>query len=171
MWRRLLQVAVVVSLLLCLAVHVLWLRSHFFSETIDWKNTGGWRSVQTAAGHLQMSLLLVDWSGQPANQFSGPKYERSEPQRPFNHLALCCHSFCDERIDWEYGGFAWHAILDSKQGHHDLIFIAPCWALAAMTAALPLAAATVQVWRRGRRQEPGVSGQGTVAEAGLDRVN
>ena len=151
MRRRLLRFAVAVSLVLCLAVHVAWLRSYFYSETVDWKHRGGWRSFRTAAGQLEISLLVADWSQKPAAQLRGPKYERGEVQPPFNHLLVHCHSAGDQRIDWERGGFAWYSILNFKQGHHDVLVFAPFWFLAAATAFLPLLTTTVGIWRRRRR--------------------
>jgi hypothetical protein len=152
MKRQLFQFAVAASFALCLAVHILWLRSYVCSEKVVWQNSGGWRSVRTAAGHLEVSMLVVDWSGQPAAQFHGPKYVRDQVQPPFNGNAELCSSASDTNIDWERGGFAWYAKLNSRQGVYYSIAVAPCWFLATATLLLPLVTTTLRLWPR--RQRP-----------------
>src|SRR5262245_60824574 len=95
MRQRAVQLLVATSFALSLAVHVLWLRSYSNSERVNWQGSGGWRSIRTAAGHLEFNLLLVDWSGRPASQFHGPEYERDVVQRPFNGLLELCGSVGD----------------------------------------------------------------------------
>jgi len=151
MRRRLFQFAAAASFALCLAVHIFWLRSYVCTEKVDWQGSGGWRSVRTAAGHLEVGLLLVDWSGQPPSQFHGPKYQRDLVQPPFNGLILLCSSRGATNIDWERGGFAWYARLNFIQGEHYSITVVPCWFLAAATLLLPLVTTTLRL--RSRREK------------------
>ena len=157
MRRRLFQFAAAASFTLCLVVHILWLRSYVCSEKVYWQGTGGWRSVRTTAGHLEVGFLLVDWSGQPAAQFHGPKYQRDQVQPPLNGLIELCTSSSDTNIDWERGGFAWYAKLNSVQGVHHSITVVPCWFLAAATLLLPLVTTTLRLWSR-RQPAPPATG-------------
>ena len=153
MKRRLFQFAVVASFALRLAVHILWLRSYVCSEKVVWQGSRGWRSVRTAAGHLEVGMLVVDWSGQPASQFHWPKYLRDQVQPPhIGFLELCCSSAGDRNIDWERGGFAWNARLNFIRGEHYSIAVVPCWFLAAATLLLPLVTTTLRLWPRERNQ-------------------
>lgn len=150
MSRRLVQFAAAASFALSLAVHILWLRSYSCTDTVDWRNSGGWRSVRTAAGHLEVRLVLVDLSGQPPAQFHGPRYERDQVRPPFNHLLALSRSLGDIDIDWELGGFAWYAMLNPQRGVHHSLVVLPCWFLAALTLLLPLLTTTLRL--RSRRQ-------------------
>ena len=149
MWRRAFQFAVAASFVLCLAVHIVWLRSYVCSEKVHWANQCGWRSVRSAAGHLEVSMHLADWSGQPATQFYWPKYEQGEVQPPSHgETAELCSSAGDRDIYWERGGFAWYAKLNFKQGVHYSTAVVPCWFLAALTAFLPLLTTTLRLRSR-----------------------
>jgi hypothetical protein len=148
MRQRFFQCAAIASFALCLAMHILWLRSYFCTEKVEWQGSGGWRSVRTAAGHLEVGLLLADWSGQPPARFHGPKYERDQVRPPFNDLLILCSSRGDTNIDWERSGFAWYAKLNSKRGVHHSIAVVPCWFLAAITLLLPLVTTTLRLWSR-----------------------
>ncbi len=163
MRRRLLRIAVAVSFVLCVAIHIVWLRSYFYSERIAWEHRGAWRSFRTAAGQLEISLLVADWSKKPAGQLRGPKYDRGPVQPPFNHLLEHCHSAGDQRMYWERGGFAWYSILNFKQGQHDAIVVAPFWFLAAAAAFLPLVTTSLGIWRRGSGVGNRESGVGLTA--------
>src|SRR5438270_10920086 len=74
------------SLLLFVAACVFWLRSYWLSDQLDWRCDRGWRSIRTAKGHLVVGVLLVDWSGRPAD-FYELKYQRGVAYPPFNYLA------------------------------------------------------------------------------------
>jgi|GEM_PF-5096216 len=150
MYWRAFQLAAAASFVLCLAIHILWLRSYSCTEKVDWCNSRGWRSVRTAAGHLEVGLLLADWSGQVATLNCGPEYHRDEVQPPFNPLLELCSSGGDRNIDWDRGGFAWYAKLNSQQGVYYSTLVAPCWFLAGATMFLPLVSATLRLWSRRR---------------------
>jgi hypothetical protein len=149
MRRRVLQVLVAVSFALSLAVHDLWLRSFASTERVSWQGSRGWRCVRTAAGHLEVSLLVIDWSDRPRSEFHGPQYVREAAQPPINGMLELCSSVSDIDIDWSRGGFAWYAKLNPRQGEHYSIAVAPCWFLAAITMLLPLASATRRLVSRG----------------------
>ena len=154
MRRRLFQIAAAASFALCLAVHICWLRSHFCSEKVVWSTRYGWRSVQTAQGHLEVGLLLVDSSDQAPTLFHGPRYEREDVRQPTRYPALLCSSRGDMDIDWQLAGFAWIAKLNSLQGVHHSTAVIPCWFLALATLALPLAATTQRLRSRSFNPQP-----------------
>jgi hypothetical protein len=136
--RRASQLAVILSFLLCLAVHIFWLRSYLCTERVVWAGQSGWRSVRTASGHFELSLHLADSSNQPPDQLHGPRYERSEVLAPYFHMwDLLCSSVDDIDIDWQWAGFAWNAKLNFVQGDHYSTTIVPCWLLSALTLVLP----------------------------------
>ena len=149
MWRRAFQFAVAASFVLCLAVHIVWLRSYYCSEKVHWANQCGWRSVGSAAGHLEIGMHVADWSDQPATQFYWPKYAPGEIQPPFNGVtAELCSSVDDIDIHWERGGFAWYAKLNSRLGDYYSTTVVPCWLLAAVAAFLPLLTTTLRLRSR-----------------------
>ena len=61
------------SLLLCVAIVVLWVRSYRLTDLIEWRGDRGWRSVRSAEGRLVVGLLVADWSGS-REFFHGPRY-------------------------------------------------------------------------------------------------
>ncbi len=141
------QCAAAVSFAVCLAVLGFWLRSYHCSDKLHWSTTRGWRSVRTAAGHLEVGLLIADWSDQPSAEIHLPKYERGVPHPPLR-LFLLCSSRGDTDIHWERAGFSWNAKLNSQRGVYHSITVFPCWFLAAASAILPLLAAVPRLSRR-----------------------
>jgi hypothetical protein len=65
MARPLFTLLSAVSLVLCVATCILWGRSYWVTDQIRWKNVGGWRAVRSATGHVEVGLLLADWSDGP----------------------------------------------------------------------------------------------------------
>src|SRR5687767_12684851 len=92
------------SLLALVAVCVVWFRSYRFSERVDWRNAGGWRSVRSAVGYVEVSLLSADWSTHP-QEFHGPRYQRDLAQSPFNYMLLMCSSRGDTSASYAWRGF------------------------------------------------------------------
>lgn len=138
------------SLLLCIALCIIWVRSYQMSEQINWRNAGGWRAVCSARGDLEVALLLADWSNYP-QEFRAPRYERDAPRPPFNYLMLLGGDVGDVYFDWERRGFAWHQKRSPRGALHAEAF-APFWSLVAATALLPLAWSTSRIRSRRRRR-------------------
>ena len=82
---RLFELMVAVSLLLCVVVCVLWVRSYRLSDELRWCCDGGVRWVQSAEGHVFVGLLLADWSNRP-DLFHSPEYVRDSPISSMNDL-------------------------------------------------------------------------------------
>src|SRR4051812_14209382 len=85
--RWLLNTLTLASLLLCVALAGLWVRSYWVADRIHWANAGGWRAAGSAQGSAEVSFLLTDWSSYPA-EFHGPRYQRDVARTPFNWIRL-----------------------------------------------------------------------------------
>ena len=137
--RRLFTLAAATSLLLFIAVAVCWLRSYFFSDLLTWTTATGRTAFCTRQGHLVLHLFRADRSNQPANTF-GFKHDTDLPAGPSQDLfvrLVLGGQRGDVQTYWEHAGFAWwhYRRLD---GVRNIIAVAPFWALAVATAALPL---------------------------------
>jgi len=139
------------SLLLCIAICVLWVRSYRISEQVNWRNAGGWRAVSTASGEVEVALLLADWSAYP-REFRTPRYERDMPRLPVNYLMELGGSWDDVDSDWQWRGFAWHQKRNTRQGILHAEGYVPFWSVAATTALLPLGWTTVRLRSRVRHR-------------------
>ena len=156
MRRRLFTLSSALSLLLCVALCVMWVRSHRLSERLTWRNTGGYRSVHTARGHVVVSFLLADWSKKPPQTFHGPKYKWDDPDPPFNNLLIMNGYSGDRLASHKWAGFAWHERRNARRRTLDAIIVVPFWALAAVTAIAPVAWTFVRVLPRVRRRQAGL---------------
>src|SRR5687767_287942 len=105
--RHLLTICSVLSLLLCVPAGVLWARSFFLTERVQWRCAGGWRQVRTARGQVEVGMFDADHSRQ-ARQFHGPKYGRDADRAASNWGREMNGNQDDTPVDWEWGGFAWH---------------------------------------------------------------
>src|SRR3954453_23392321 len=105
--RSLFTLCAALSLLLLVLVCVLWGRSHWRSDRLDWRTHAGWGNVWTAQGHLVVGLSLIDLSGEPAKSF-GLTYVSDAPLRPHNFFLYAYPDPTETQINWERGGFAWY---------------------------------------------------------------
>src|SRR5688500_7111044 len=78
MRRRLFNLAAALSLLLCVAVCVVWVRSYWFTDQLFWWRIDGMRAVGSARGYGVIQLNLGNASGKPADHY-GLQYLRMEP--------------------------------------------------------------------------------------------
>jgi hypothetical protein len=154
MRRCLFNIVAGVSLLLCAAVSVLWVRSYRVSDQVDWRNARGWRSVQSAEGHVVVSMLVADWSRHP-EEFRGPRHVREEARAPINWLLFLGGSRGDTWASWERGGFAWHERRNAQRGLLYGMGVVPLWSMALVTAAAPVSWAVVRVRARLRDRRRG----------------
>ena len=151
MWalRRLFDLIAGASLLALIAVCVLWVRSYRFTERVDWSNAGGGRSIRSAVGYVEVSLLLADWSKHP-NQFHGPRYQRDLVQPPFNYMLLMCSSVGDTWANYQWRGFEWNERRNRIQGVLHARVVAPMWSLASLAGLPPLGWGVARMRRRVR---------------------
>jgi len=169
-WAR--TIAAAAYLALCLAVPIFWLRSHFCTDHVAWSTRCGWQSVRTAAGHLQVDVLLADWSATPPDQLHGPRYERTDARPPFCLVLSPCSSRGDIDTAWQHAGFAWYSRLNPSRGVHRATAVVPCWLLAVGTL-FPPVIATVQRFRRRRlaaAQAAGSSKAGSIRSESVSAI-
>jgi hypothetical protein len=158
MKRRVFTICSGVSLVLFVAVVVLWVRSHGSTDRIDWRNERGSRSVRTARGHAVLYLYVADLSDRP-DRHHGPRYQHEDhPSVPFNTLILMAGERGETSYSREWAGFAWHERRNVRLGRLHVIAVMPFWSIAAATGALPVAWAVVRVRSalRARRRHAGV---------------
>jgi hypothetical protein len=126
------------SLLLFLAVCVLWIRSHFVTDRIRLRSASGARAFYSRQGNVVFYMLRADWSKQPASAL-GLDYQRDEPGPASNELSvrhfLCCDSGASE-VFWQHGSFAWWD-RHRSDGVLYLMAVAPFWSLAVALVILP----------------------------------
>jgi hypothetical protein len=151
MTRRLFNFLTILSLALCGFVCVLWARSYGSSDRVRWQCDRGWRSVRSAEGHVEVAVLVADWSGHPL-AFHGPRYKREAPRRPFLYDVEVLPYQGDTGRTWERGHFAWHEKNNAGRGVTHVVAVAPFWSFAAASAVLPLAWVVGQIPSRVRRR-------------------
>lgn len=155
MTRRLFDFVVAVSLLSCVLVCVLWVRSYRLSDGVRWSCAGGFRWIQSAEGHVFVGLLLSNWSGRP-DLFQHPKYVRDSAFTPMNDLIFGSLDRGDIDVSREYGGFAWYERRKARRGivhARHLRVVAPFWSLAVATVILPLGWTIIRSRARPRGEE------------------
>jgi hypothetical protein len=149
--RRLLNLLTALSLLLCVAICVLWVRGHWFRDSLMFTWASGRALIRDARGHVEFMLTLGgDWSEEcgvallhkprpslaqelvdEITEVTGPRYGSVRRWWGVQYLDV------RYRDPWR----SWH------------VLVVPCWQLVIAFAALPVA------WsiRRVRRRHP-VSG-------------
>jgi 4-amino-4-deoxy-L-arabinose transferase-like glycosyltransferase len=146
------------SLLLFVAVCVLWVRSYRVSDQLIWRRIDGFRSLRTAQGHVVLDLYLGDRTGGPAD-FYGLKYQRDSVSPAGNEgLGALNVDPGDTWIDWHRGGFAWYEWAPPDKRTRIAIGVTPFWGIAAGTIVLPLAWTTLRLRSRIRRRRNKTSG-------------
>jgi hypothetical protein len=133
--RTLFTLLVPLSVLLCVLSCILWVRSYWRSDRVDWRTRGGSRYVWTAQGHLVVGFSVIDVSGEPAKNF-GLTYVNDAPLRPYNFFLYAYPDPTETQINWERGGFAWYQRRKVRESL-SVIAIAPFWSVAVATALLP----------------------------------
>ena len=142
---RLLNVLTVLSLLLCVAVCVLWVRSHFVSEQYLWVAHPSTAPEHRFSVLAHSGQLSASWTRTPARRSGrfGKHFVREITRPPVQ--------FWSKRPDgtttfWSRLGFAaW------KGSAH-----APAWSVAAALAAAAVVGARPWRWRWRRRRSPGL---------------
>src|SRR5688572_15876587 len=156
--RPLFTICSAASLLLCVAVGVLWVRSDRVTDQLVWLRADGTRFLQTARGHVWLQVDFIDLSAYSPDDF-GLEY-RSFPAIPAPHFAF---SFLapDPNLtgtSWRWGGFEWHTL--SYRGQMKAATgVARCSSLVMTTALLPLAWTALRlrsIVRKRRRNRMGL---------------
>jgi hypothetical protein len=145
--RVLFNVATVVSMLLCVATCVLWVRGHYVEDSIVWRRNDAWRVLRSSSGHFIIDVNVSNWSGGQ----TGWLYAR-EPPNP-NALAdakvsgyVLNVSPGDSWTRWERGGFAWWR-WKGRGGNSIAMLAIPVWSVMAAKALLPVGWGLVRLHR------------------------
>jgi hypothetical protein len=155
--RHLFTLCSALSLLLCVAVCVLWVRSHGLTDKVVWRRIDGERSIRSAEGRILLALYLRDRRGEPAEWY-GLEYTRSRAN-PVGFELYTTLFMGGERGDtiarYERDSFAWSHRRNARRGTLIAHGAAPFWSIALATAVPPLAW-TARRWRsrfRARRRK------------------
>jgi hypothetical protein len=138
--RTFLNIATALSLLLCIFIVCLWVRSSSASDRLIFRHTDGSRHLRSAPGRLVFGFDLSDWSHQPS-WYYGWRFESDPPTPAVNDLIevlVLSISSGDTSEHWDRGGFAWSRWRSASRKSSIARLIVPFWFLAAITAILPL---------------------------------
>ena len=155
MRRGLFTISSAISLLLCIAVCTLWIRSYWLGDTVTWANADGHRRIRTASGSLSIHLALEDWSTVPA-RFQPLRYQRDDWSTPMNWHVFLSPNPGNVHTSWEFAGFAWYQLRNTRTGARSVISVTPFWSLALVTAVPPLIWVTRRLRDRRRRAQAGL---------------
>jgi hypothetical protein len=131
MFRRLFTTLSALSLLLCVAVGVLWVRSHRVTDHVQWLSAGGDRPFDLYSMHGDLVLLRVD---------SFHLDDEPEPTRglSWNSEELLPQSPMPIRHWWNNLGFDYADLSeDGLIGPEGFGAVAPHWALALVFSLAP----------------------------------
>jgi hypothetical protein len=140
MTRGLINLLTVLSVLLCAAAVVLWVRGHIVEDRLVWRNVNGARWVSSAPGHLVIGFELANWSAWPTNGH-GVHYESGPPQPVAEHVARMLVLSIGPRDTFEQRqgmGFGWYRWRPVSRASHFARLVVPLWAVVVVTGALPL---------------------------------
>jgi hypothetical protein len=144
------------SLLLFLAVCVLWIRSYQHTDCFARNSAGGHASVHSRQGALVLYVLRADWSNQPTASL-GLKYDVDQPAPPSVDILTTKFLYTDSGVtdsSYQYGAFAlWRR--SRPDGVRYLMIIAPFWSLGVVSIASPLALLALRLRRRRLRRHSG----------------
>jgi hypothetical protein len=154
MTRRLLNLLTFLSLLLCVAVCVLWVRSYLTWDLYHVRTRGQWFHVSWAAGNLKAGT----WRAAEHDPPGIPGYERQDPAAARDLLR---HYRQTARYRLNALGFEYMALGAEKPWSHRIVVV-PMWSVAAVTAAAPA------WWLRARRRRRNRTTAGLCPSCGYD---
>ena len=154
MRRRLPNFVTALSLLLCAATLVLWVRSRFVEDLLLWRRVDGARWVVSSPGAVIFGIELANWSAWTTDSH-GLHYERGPASPTAQHLArmLLLGVGPNDKFEyWTAAGFGWYRWRPASHASHFARLVVPLWAVTVVTAALP----AFRVARALRGRRPGV---------------
>lgn len=133
-FRHLVTLCSLISLLLCIGFCVLWVRSYWNTDALEYRSPGGIWAVTTASGKLVAQLnpgeettpAYYGWLYMRMNPYTAPSYSVA-----YSHLDAA-RSY----KDWEFAGMGWYAVHD-RNGMHTTTGVAPFSYFVIATALLP----------------------------------
>jgi hypothetical protein len=152
--RRALSFFSALSLLLFIAVAVLWLRSYGVTDQLLWRRTTGYYHVRSAPGHLVIEMNISDWSQAPA-EFYGLKYANESPPTSVASSQLSGLSVGPRDIlsHGHWHGFWWFRWTSANRSAAIAAGGVPLWSVVSLAAILPLAWLVAKVRSRARHRE------------------
>src|SRR6185503_2637628 len=139
------------SLLMLLVTGILWARSYWRCDAVDWAGDRGSRSFNLARGHFVIHTYRADWSANPEFH-RAPRYARVEPIDAFDVTADMCGTGGDVRIRHEFAGLGWFAIHNDRLGVYRDQFVIPFRFVALLATVLPLTW-SARRWRARRARD------------------
>ena len=149
MTRRLLNLLTALSLMLCVAVMVLWVRSHWAGDYVSWGDKRGLGGIITGRGDMMVYSESVVVDGVEMGEWAwGLQWESREP------VDLRKMRPAYTQPHFERFGFRWETGKRSKDLRNVEGYV-PLWSLAFVTSALPAA----WLWRRVNRDRHNIPGR------------
>jgi hypothetical protein len=144
--RRLFTLCSALSLLMCVAVCVLWVRGYGLADQLVWQRADGALWGHSAPGRIVLGRWQAGRSDVPLRGDQvGLKYTRDGVGFAGNYLLFLNGEPGDTDISWERDGFAWYEKRETS-GQINAQWVAPFWFIALAAAALPLSWTATQ-WR------------------------
>ena len=159
MRARLMNVAVVLSLLTCLAAGALWTRSHRVLDMMGWTGVGAGAGVVASRG--QVSVRLSTYRVRPPVSDGWWHHVQSRPSRlavPHGASTRTLGSDSDTYTSREWGAAGFGVRHNSNSNGTSVFLLVPHWSFLALGAILPVIW-TVRChrrWRARRREDAGL---------------
>ena len=151
------------SLLLCMALCVLWVRSYRLTDQLEWRSAGGYRGLGSASGNLVVQLNPGQ-TQPPASH--GLRYLRMSRYTAPTYAVAFGHLGPNRSYGTtEFAGAGWYTVRDATGGR-TTTGVAPFWLLAAVTAILPLSHS--RSWMRAFTQHRRNASAGLCPSCGYD---
>jgi hypothetical protein len=157
MRQRLFTLCAAASLLLCVAVCALWVRSHWRWDQAAWRRVNGVGTVQSAHGRVVLDVRRSRWWGNGAN-WNGLWFTH-EPAPTSGTISPAAWMYAlnvdagDTFVAWEHFGFGWYVWQSRDRVNLIAAAAVPHWCLAGVTAVLP-AWWAVRRWRARGKPKP-----------------
>jgi len=137
MRRKLFNLAAALSLLLCVAVCVLWARSYGLTDQIVWNRATGVRSIGSYGGRV---VLAMNESTRARLSPYGYGFHHSRDKSSPANFSVVMVSIDrgSTYSDWEGGGFKWYMYRPLANNYLIVRAVAPHWFFVTATAILPL---------------------------------
>jgi hypothetical protein len=152
MRRRFFNFCSGLSLPLCLAICVLWIRSYWRMDQVNWLRPGCLASIATSQGYVRAASLPVDYSHRPDFWYEWGHNEYFDSFTFDHDLERQRLEPGDKHIVWQHGRIEWYSMRDVRTGKLYFEIIFPFWAMAAFTAVLPFWRMMMR-WSHSRRSK------------------
>jgi hypothetical protein len=150
------SVLAALSLALCAAVGVLWMRSYDVSDGLILRLRGGWGLVRSSRGYVVVGLDSTPGLVVPPG-FNRLEYRCRDASLPYlgdrpnvSPGILLGPEDDDRASGWSWAGFVWFEVWNHRLGTDRASGVIPFWYIMILTVASPLVWAAMR-WRSGGR--------------------